>query len=278
MIICSAFSSAAPTLCSTLLGTFSMSGVAVSSMTPLGLKRSKVAKLISVRALCASSTIRNGRRKRSTLASEYGVVPSGSFNRMSRCAGARRYAPTANGGTPTAPVGTVTLNIPASTNAAGAQTEAIAGLLRDPAIVTLTVLALVALALGLQAQAGEAADDFLKHVQLLFIGTVAATGYVVSILAQHLHRQANTDPLTGLANRRLFLGRLQTLAARPGGRPHALLYLDLEAFKLANDTCGHAAGDRLLIEVTGRMLRRKPATATLARMEVMLDTGKPLRN
>lgn len=143
---------------------------------------------------------------------------------------------------------------------------AIAGLLRDPAIVTLTVLALVALALGLQAQAGEAADDFLKHVQLLFIGTVAATGYVVSILAQHLHRQANTDPLTGLANRRLFLGRLQTLAARPGGRPHALLYLDLEAFRLANEYCGHAAGDRLLVEITGRLLAACPAAATLARM------------
>ena len=143
---------------------------------------------------------------------------------------------------------------------------AIAGLLRDPAVVTLTILMLVALALGLQAIAIGHPDEFVKHVRLLFIGTVAATGYIVSVLAQRLHRLANTDPLTGLPNRRRFTEQLEALAARPRGRRHALLYLDLEAFKLANDTCGHAAGDRLLIEVTGRMLRRKPAAATLARM------------
>ena len=87
LIISSAFSSAAETLCSTLLGVRSMSGVAVSSITPLGRKRASMSKASSVRLLWASSTTTNGRRNRSTFASEYGTVrspPSPSQSNASR--------------------------------------------------------------------------------------------------------------------------------------------------------------------------------------------------
>ncbi len=55
------------------------------------------------------------------------------------------------------------------------------------------------------------------------------------------------DALTGLANRHQFEDRLRrALAGARGGARHALLYLDLDQFKIINDTCGHTAGDGLL--------------------------------
>jgi len=67
-------------------------------------------------------------------------------------------------------------------------------------------------------------------------------------LAQQLRFQALHDPLTGFSNRRGFEARLTQLigSARTQGREHALCYVDLDHFKLVNDTCGHAAGDELL--------------------------------
>ena len=67
-------------------------------------------------------------------------------------------------------------------------------------------------------------------------------------LARQLRHQALHDPLTGLANRRGFEQRLCALlhSARGARRVHALCYLDLDHFKVVNDTCGHAAGDGLL--------------------------------
>lgn len=67
-------------------------------------------------------------------------------------------------------------------------------------------------------------------------------------LSERLQRQALEDPLTGLANRRSFEERLRELVddARAQNGHHAFCYLDLDQFKLINDSCGHAAGDRLL--------------------------------
>ena len=72
--------------------------------------------------------------------------------------------------------------------------------------------------------------------------------------AQLLH-DALHDPLTGLANRVLFADHVErALASRRGGRTKvALLFLDLDDFKVVNDTLGHRAGDRLLIEVARRL-------------------------
>ncbi len=70
-------------------------------------------------------------------------------------------------------------------------------------------------------------------------------------LANELAYQARHDPLTGLPNRREFEARLaEALNGCDGEHRHALCYLDLDQFKLVNDTCGHVAGDQLLKQVS----------------------------
>lgn len=87
-------------------------------------------------------------------------------------------------------------------------------------------------------------------------------------MAQQLSWQASHDPLTGLVNRREFERRLAVLieSARGDARPHALLYMDLDNFKTVNDTCGHAAGDELLLQLTTVMQSRMRGSDTLARV------------
>jgi len=71
-------------------------------------------------------------------------------------------------------------------------------------------------------------------------------------LTRELEYQANHDSLTGTWNRFYFEKRLAVLveSAKKKGMTHALVYMDLDQFKIVNDTCGHAAGDRLLRELT----------------------------
>lgn len=68
------------------------------------------------------------------------------------------------------------------------------------------------------------------------------------ILQQELVYKASHDDLTGLRNRVEFNRQLQEFInlAKQEGKQHALLFLDLDQFKLVNDTCSHAAGDELL--------------------------------
>ena len=70
-------------------------------------------------------------------------------------------------------------------------------------------------------------------------------------LTRQMSYQASHDALTGLVNRREFERRLQEAmdSARAGDVSHALAYLDLDRFKVVNDTCGHTAGDNMLREV-----------------------------
>jgi diguanylate cyclase (GGDEF)-like protein/PAS domain S-box-containing protein len=74
-------------------------------------------------------------------------------------------------------------------------------------------------------------------------------------LEAQLEHQAFHDPLTGLANRALFLNRVShELSRRPGERPPvAVLYVDLDHFKTVNDSLGHAAGDTLLVYAAERL-------------------------
>ncbi|MGA2189269.1 MAG: EAL domain-containing protein [Steroidobacteraceae bacterium] len=70
-------------------------------------------------------------------------------------------------------------------------------------------------------------------------------------ITRQMTYQASHDALTGLVNRREFERRLQEAmdSAQTGDAAHALCYLDLDRFKVVNDTCGHTAGDNMLREV-----------------------------
>jgi diguanylate cyclase (GGDEF)-like protein/PAS domain S-box-containing protein len=83
-----------------------------------------------------------------------------------------------------------------------------------------------------------------------------------------LYRSANTDHLTGLANRLFFnveLARAVAQSSKPDN-DLALLYLDLDGFKAVNDTYGHQAGDRLLCEVASRLRKLCRNTDLIARL------------
>jgi diguanylate cyclase (GGDEF)-like protein len=71
-------------------------------------------------------------------------------------------------------------------------------------------------------------------------------------LQAQLHHQAYHDPLTGLPNRALFMERVRDELAKRGGTI-AVLFIDVDDFKLVNDSLGHGAGDALLVAVAGRL-------------------------
>jgi diguanylate cyclase (GGDEF)-like protein/PAS domain S-box-containing protein len=83
---------------------------------------------------------------------------------------------------------------------------------------------------------------------------------------ERLTRQALHDSLTGLPNRTLFADRVRMATARRTTQGFAIIYLDLDGFKLVNDTLGHAAGDQVLIAVARRLERLLRAGDTLARL------------
>ena len=86
--------------------------------------------------------------------------------------------------------------------------------------------------------------------------------------AAKLSYQASHDSLTGLINRTEFEKRLGLAlkSAAQMGRHHAVMYMDLDQFKIVNDTCGHAAGDQLMRQVAALLQRRLREGDTLARL------------
>ncbi|TQK05411.1 EAL domain-containing protein [Herbaspirillum sp. SJZ107] len=87
-------------------------------------------------------------------------------------------------------------------------------------------------------------------------------------LAHQLSWQASHDPLTGLINRRAFEVAVADAlrSAKDHGHHHALLYMDLDRFKIVNDTCGHGAGDLLLQTLSQLLQRRMRESDVLARL------------
>jgi diguanylate cyclase (GGDEF)-like protein/PAS domain S-box-containing protein len=87
-------------------------------------------------------------------------------------------------------------------------------------------------------------------------------------VARELSHQATHDPLTGLVGRKEFEERLARVLAEAvaGVAEHALCYLDLDRFKLVNDTCGHEAGDDLLRGIRRLLGGRLRSRDTLARL------------
>jgi len=83
-----------------------------------------------------------------------------------------------------------------------------------------------------------------------------------------MHYHATHDALTGLVNRSEFEVRLRRVLQKVGEdrSEHALLYLDIDQFKLVNDSCGHAIGDQLLQEVGKLFAATIRARDTLARL------------
>ncbi|HSQ91240.1 MAG TPA: diguanylate cyclase, partial [Nitrospiraceae bacterium] len=103
---------------------------------------------------------------------------------------------------------------------------------------------------------------------------------------QRLFLETFHDSLTGLPNRALFLDRLDRVYQQSRRQPShlfALLYLNLDGFRVVRDSLGPAAADRLLIEVSQRILRRVRSADTVARMEgdefaFLLDNLKAVSN
>jgi diguanylate cyclase (GGDEF)-like protein/PAS domain S-box-containing protein len=123
------------------------------------------------------------------------------------------------------------------------------------------------------------ADGTWRHVEFVFknlLDDPAVNGIVVNYrdvterrrLEDELRHQAFHDSLTGLANRALFLDRLQHAMSRKRGfgHPLAVLFVDLDDFKTVNDSLGHGEGDRLLVAVTERLRGVLRTGDTVARM------------
>ena len=87
-------------------------------------------------------------------------------------------------------------------------------------------------------------------------------------LSRKLSYQASHDALTNVINRRAFEIQLTKAIkrAKDNDEKHALLYLDLDQFKVVNDTCGHDAGDQLLIQITSLLQSKLGKNDTLARL------------
>ena len=114
----------------------------------------------------------------------------------------------------------------------------------------------------------SAAPIYLRNGQMMGVVLVARDVTHTYNLANQLSWQATHDPLTGLVNRRKFEGCLEEalLDSKTIRSKHALCYLDLDQFKIVNDTCGHAAGDELLRQVTALLQSRVRKTDVLARL------------
>lgn len=113
-------------------------------------------------------------------------------------------------------------------------------------------------------------------------------------LAEKIAYQAAHDELTGLVNRRQFDCHIQNLVsqAQADNSAHALCYLDLDQFKVVNDTCGHLAGDELLRQLGDLLRQQVRKSDVLARLggdefgilmsncsvEQAIQTGDKLRN
>lgn len=109
---------------------------------------------------------------------------------------------------------------------------------------------------------------FVGSFNVLVVGLFF--GFVMLVndrLREELAQLANTDALTGILNRRAFMDEGSRVLARErrGHRPSALLMLDLDRFKLVNDTYGHIRGDRVLKEFAARVRDRLRAGDVLGR-------------
>jgi diguanylate cyclase (GGDEF)-like protein len=140
-----------------------------------------------------------------------------------------------------------------------------------------TALAVLLVGLGLTLLAGLGLGGFPRPQSLFdavalltFLSLVALVPLLLSaaanenrLAAHRLLHKARTDELTGLANRAGFEAAARARLTEPG---QGLLYVDLDSFKLVNDTAGHAAGDRLVQSLAGLLRAELRPADLLARI------------
>ncbi|MCL1464398.1 bifunctional diguanylate cyclase/phosphodiesterase [Argonema galeatum] len=108
----------------------------------------------------------------------------------------------------------------------------------------------------------------LQHYQERLEDMVGERTAFLAKANEQLSWEATHDALTGLINRREFEQRLESAVAgaRNQNQQHTLCYLDLDRFKIVNDTCGHAAGDELLRQISALLQTHVRHTDVLARL------------
>ncbi len=120
---------------------------------------------------------------------------------------------------------------------------------------------------GRQYAVEDSAAPIFSHTHEL-IGTVMVFHDVSEkrAMSKQMIWQLSHDVLTGLANRYAFELRLHELESSPAGESQACLYIDLDQFKLVNDTVGHTAGDELLRQLGNLMQKEIRQADLLARL------------
>ncbi len=107
-------------------------------------------------------------------------------------------------------------------------------------------------------------DEYGEDLLLVSSEDITETRYLIS----ELERQNSIDMLTGLTNRRKFDRYLEELmlSSNVRGDNHFLLYIDLDKFKVVNDSCGHLCGDEMLRQIAVLLRKQVKAENILARI------------
>jgi diguanylate cyclase (GGDEF)-like protein len=130
--------------------------------------------------------------------------------------------------------------------------------------------AVLTMVLNAMAPASASIADML--LRSFFMLSAALAGYLLAVMLRERERiasemkyRAHHDALTGLLNREEFEHRVNA-AMRDASARYALLYMDLDQFRVVNDTCGHAAGDQLLRDVSLLLNSTLPDGKIVARL------------
>lgn len=117
---------------------------------------------------------------------------------------------------------------------------------------------------------------FLQEANRAIQAELARFNRHLMLARQDAEREAHTDPLTGILNRRGLLAAMRGALDPRGGQGFALVHLDLDNFKPVNDRLGHPTGDRLLrdvAQVLGRVTRSRDHVARIGGDEFVLILG-----
>jgi diguanylate cyclase (GGDEF)-like protein len=144
-----------------------------------------------------------------------------------------------------------------------------------PIVLTVPIIAIVYFTYRTYLKSVEAsaaqANQAVSHVeeQRRYISELELIRKELQESREHFRNAALHDGLTGLPNRALLLDRLKLVVAQARRRPDhlfAVLFLDLDRFKMINDSLGHVAGDELLVETSRRLTNNLRTEDTVARL------------